>query len=151
MRSENFIVALADGRGRKKKAQERGNTVRDRFCGATKPTRELCSTGEPKRLTLHQGPQECASERGTSVTKKLNKEKKKEKQRGHAPWPSGRVRALCFGGPGFLWFQSWAQTWQHRSSGHAEAMSHIAQPAALTTTIYNYVLGGFGEKNKKKR
>ena len=29
--------------------------------------------------------------------------------------------------------------------------SHIAQPEALTTRIYNYVLGGFGKKNKKKR
>ena len=27
--------------------------------------------------------------------------------------------------------------------------SHIAQPEALTTTIYNYVLGGFWGKNKK--
>ena len=39
----------------------------------------------------------------------------------------------------------------HRSSGHAEAASHIAQPEALTTRIYNYVPGGFGEKNKTKR
>ena len=31
------------------------------------------------------------------------------------------------------------QTWHH-SSGHAEAASHIAQPEALTTVIYNYVL-----------
>ena len=28
--------------------------------------------------------------------------------------------------------------------------SHIEQPEALTTRIYNYVLGGFGEKRKKK-
>ena len=27
---------------------------------------------------------------------------------GPAPWPSGYVRALCCGGPGFT---SWAQTW----------------------------------------
>ena len=41
-------------------------------------------------------------------------------------------------------------TW-HRSPGHAEAASHTAQPEALTTRIYNYVLGGFGEKKKKKK
>ena len=34
--------------------------------------------------------------------------------------------------------------------GCAEAASHTAQPEALTTTIYNYVLGGFGEKKKKR-
>ena len=33
-------------------------------------------------------------------------------------------------------------------SGHAEAASHIAQPEALTTRIYNYVLGGFGKEKK---
>ena len=27
----------------------------------------------------------------------------------------------------------------------------MAQPEALTTTIYNYVLGVFGEKKKKKK
>ena len=32
-----------------------------------------------------------------------------------------------------------------------EAASHIAQPEALTTRIYNFVLRGFGEKKKKKR
>ena len=30
-------------------------------------------------------------------------------------------------------------------------VSHIAQPEGPTTRIYNYVLGGFGEKKKKKR
>ena len=37
------------------------------------------------------------------------------------------------------------------SSGHAEVASYIAQPEALTTRMYNYVLGGFGEKKRKKR
>ena len=41
-----------------------------------------------------------------------------------------------------------AQTW-HCSLGHAEAATHIAQPEALITRIYNYVLGGFGEKKKR--
>ena len=59
------------------------------------------------------------------------------------------VRMLHFGGPEFCWFRSWAWTWHH-SSGHAEVVSHIAQPEAVTIRIYNYVLGGFGEKKKKK-
>ena len=29
--------------------------------------------------------------------------------------------------------------------------SHTAQPEGPTTTVYNYVLGGFGEKKKKKK
>ena len=29
-------------------------------------------------------------------------------------------------------------------------MSHIVEPEGPTTRIYNYVLGGFGEKKKKK-
>ena len=41
------------------------------------------------------------------------------------------------------------KTW-HCSSGHAEAVSHVAQPEALTTRIYDYVLGGFGERKGKK-
>ena len=47
---------------------------------------------------------------------------------------------------------SWVRTW-HRSSGHAEVASHIAQPEGPTARIYNYVLGGgrFGEKKRKKR
>ena len=36
------------------------------------------------------------------------------------------------------------------SSSHAEAVSHIAQPEGHTTRIYNYVLGGFGQKKKKQ-
>ena len=57
--------------------------------------------------------------------------------------------ALLWRSPGFQWFRSWAQTW-HCSSGHTETVSHIAQWEALTTTIYNCVLGGFGGKRKKK-
>ena len=57
---------------------------------------------------------------------------------------------LRFSGLGFHWFGSWAQTW-HRSSGHGEVASHIAQPEALTTRMYNHVLGGFGEKKEKKK
>ena len=36
-------------------------------------------------------------------------------------------------------------------SSHAEVAFHIAQPEALTTRIYNYVLGGLGEKKKRKK
>ena len=51
---------------------------------------------------------------------------KKKTLKGPAPWPSGWVPTLCFGGPGFRWFGSWARTW-HRSSGHVEAASHVPQ------------------------
>ena len=37
------------------------------------------------------------------------------------------------------------------SSSHAEAASHIAQPEGPITRIYNYVLGGFGEKKKEEK
>ena len=53
-------------------------------------------------------------------------------------------------GPGFCRFGSWARTW-YRSSGHAEVGSHMPQLEGPTTRICNYVLGGFGEKKKKKR
>ena len=41
-------------------------------------------------------------------------------------------------------------TW-HCSSSHAEAVCHIVQPEGPTTGIHYYVLGGFGEKEEKKR
>ena len=69
-----------------------------------------------------------------------------------ALWPSDYVHALGCSGPGFCWFGSWAQTW-HCSPGHIEEASHVPQVEALTTRIYNYILGGFGgeEAGKKKR
>ena len=33
----------------------------------------------------------------------------------------------------------------------AEVASHTAQPEGPTTRIYNYALGGFGEKKKKEK
>uniref|UniRef100_A0A9L0II43 Integrin alpha FG-GAP repeat containing 2 n=1 Tax=Equus asinus TaxID=9793 RepID=A0A9L0II43_EQUAS len=57
------------------------------------------------------------------------------------------IRAFC---AGFLWFRSWAWTW-HRSSGHAEAASHMPQLEGSTTKIHNYVLRGFGEKAERKK
>ena len=36
-------------------------------------------------------------------------------------------------------------------SGHAEAASHMPQLEGPIARIYNYVLGGFGEKMKKKK
>ena len=36
------------------------------------------------------------------------------------------------------------------SSSLAEVASHIAQPEGPITRIYNYVLGGFGEKKKEE-
>ena len=41
-------------------------------------------------------------------------------------------------------------TW-HRTLGDAEAASSIPQPEALTTTIYNYVLGSWGKKAGEKK
>ena len=49
----------------------------------------------------------------------------------------------------FHLFGFWARTWYH-SSGHAEVASHTAQSEELTSRIYNYVLGGSGEKKKKE-
>ena len=34
---------------------------------------------------------------------------------------------------------------------HAEVATHIAQPEGPTTRIYNYVLGGYGEKEEEKK
>ena len=65
---------------------------------------------------------------------------------GPAPWPSGYVRALHFGAQGFAGLDPW-----HRSSGHAEAASHMPQLEGPTTKICNYVRGGFGEKKQKKK
>ena len=58
----------------------------------------------------------------------------------HAPlqWP----RVSQFGS------RAWTR---HPSLGHAEVASHTPQPEGPTTKIYNYVLGGFGEKKEKKR
>ena len=52
--------------------------------------------------------------------------------------------------PGFRCFRSWAQTW-HCSYGHVEAASHMPQLEGPTTTIYNYIMRGFGEKKQKKK
>ena len=57
---------------------------------------------------------------------------------------------LRFGSPGFHWFGSWVRTW-HRSSGLAEAASHMPQlegPATKTTQLCTGRLRG--EKGKIK-
>ena len=54
--------------------------------------------------------------------------------------PLGRLRVRGFG--------SWAWTW-HCSSGHAVAAFHI-ELERPTTRIYNYVLGLWGEKKKRR-
>ena len=46
-------------------------------------------------------------------------------------------------------FRSWEWTWHH-SSSHVEVASHVTQQKDLQPRIYNYVLGGFAEKKKKK-
>ena len=61
-------------------------------------------------------------------------------------WPRGRMvkfMSSAAGGPVFRWFESWVRTW-HCSKNHTEAASHMPQ-----RRIYNYVLGGFGEKEEK--
>ena len=43
--------------------------------------------------------------------------------------------------------------WRRHGTAHQAMLKwacHIAQPEALTTRIYNYVLGGFAEKKEKK-
>ena len=50
---------------------------------------------------------------------------------------------------GFHWFASWTRIW-HSSSRHTEVASHMPQLEGATTKIYNYVLGGFGEKKAGK-
>ena len=62
-----------------------------------------------------------------------------------AEWLSSRAMLL-----GFHWFRSWAWMWHH-SLGHAEAASHIAQPEVLTTRIYNYYWGFWGEEEEERK
>ena len=68
-------------------------------------------------------------------------------------WPHGRVTKFecsTSATQGFIGSGSWSLTWHH-SSGHADMASHIAQPEVLTTRIYNYVLGGFGGRRRRKK
>ena len=67
-----------------------------------------------------------------------------------APWPSGWVCTLPFGGLMFRRFRSWAQTW-HRSSSHAEGASHMPQLEGPKTKKYTTVYqGALGRKSKNK-
>ena len=68
-------------------------------------------------------------------------------------WPRGRVAKFTHSALATHGFTG-SDPGRRRSTthqDHAGAASHIAQPEALTTRIYNYVLRGFGEKKKKKR
>ena len=57
---------------------------------------------------------------------------------------------LCYGGPGFCRFGSWARTWHHLS-GHAEVASHVPQLEGSTTKNIQLCTGGvWGEKGKIK-
>ena len=81
----------------------------------------------------------------------MGRQAKDKQTMGPAPWRSGQVPVLHFGGPGFCQFGSWTRTW-HRSSGHAEAVSHMPQLEGPITGIYNYVLRGlWGEEGKKTK
>ena len=65
-----------------------------------------------------------------------------------AEWLSCMLR---FGSPEFHQFVSWVRSRPH-SSGHAVAASHMPQLEGPTTKkIYNYILGGCGEKKQKKK
>ena len=57
---------------------------------------------------------------------------------------------LCFGGPQFTSLDH-GHGLTHCSSSHAVVASHIEELEWLTTRIYNYVLGLWGEKKKRKR
>ena len=64
-----------------------------------------------------------------------------------AEWLSSQ---LGFSGPGFRRFGSQVRTW-HRSSGHAEAASHMPQLEGPTTNIYNYEYwGALGRRRRRK-
>ena len=56
---------------------------------------------------------------------------------------------LCFGGPGFVGLHPGRRP-TRGSASHAVAASHIEQEG-LTTRIYNYVLGLWGEEKKKRK
>ena len=63
------------------------------------------------------------------------------------------IKHLAEAGPVEERLSSRTLLWRPRvfaSSSHAEVAFHIAQPEGPTTRIYNYVLGGFGEKKKKE-
>ena len=65
-----------------------------------------------------------------------------------AEWLSSRAP---LGGPRISLVRIlWVRTW-HRSSGHVETASYIAELGGPTTRIYNYVPGVFGDKKKKQR
>ena len=55
------------------------------------------------------------------------------------------VHMLCFGGLGFTGLDPGRRPIQH-SSSHAVAASHMEEIEGLTTRIYSYVLGLWGEK-----
>ena len=46
-------------------------------------------------------------------------------------------------------FGSWARTWHH-SSGHAESVSHVAQPEGPTIEYTTMYWGALGRRNKKR-
>ena len=70
--------------------------------------------------------------------------------RGLAPWLSGEVCALGFDGPGFAGSDPGRRP-THCSANHAVTASHIEELERLTITIYNYVLGLWGQKKKKRK
>ena len=78
----------------------------------------------------------------------MNQSNPLKKNRRFGAGPLGRVvKLVCSASAA----QGFAGSDPGRGHGTAhQAASHIAQPEALTTEIYNYVLGGFGKKKKRR-
>ena len=57
-------------------------------------------------------------------------------------WPRGLVVK-------FMLSTSAAQGFTGSDPGHAQVVSHMPKLEGLTTKMYNYVLGGFGEEKQK--
>ena len=64
-----------------------------------------------------------------------------------AEWLSSRAPLQ---GPGFAGLDP-GHGPTHCSSGHVVAASHIEEVQGVTTRIYNYVLGLWGEKKEKRK
>ena len=68
---------------------------------------------------------------------------------GASLWPSGYLRALCLGSPGFTGWDPGCRP-AHCLWSHTVAASHIEELECPATRIYNYVTGALGRKKKKR-
>ena len=65
-------VALIDNRGSNKEAEESRHAGMNILHEARRPIRELCSKKGPRGHNIHQGHQECTTDRGISITWKFS-------------------------------------------------------------------------------